>query len=124
MSKAAVNAYVCKLSLLQYGLVNDLVTIDNLAEHRGKKTADSETDSSEDEDVDDLIKRRNSFVKKCIKKALAENNEASLLANAKNPVAAERRRNIVREFFKAVVAVKKCNHCSGYDLHMPPSQVF
>ncbi|KAI5304381.1 hypothetical protein KEM56_006555 [Ascosphaera pollenicola] len=113
LSRAALNAYVCKLSLLKYGLVNDVPTIDDLAEHKGKQSAQSDSDSSEDEDVDDLIKRRNSFVRKCIKKALAENNEGSLLANAKNPVAAERRRNIVREFFKTVVAVKKCAHCSG-----------
>ncbi|KAI5291409.1 hypothetical protein KEM54_004944 [Ascosphaera aggregata] len=111
----AINVYVCKLSLLQYGFVTETAVIDEMTTHKGKvsSSSDSDSESSEDEDIDDIIKKRNAFVRKCIKKALAENSEAALLAGAKNPVAAEQRRNLVREFFKAVVAVKKCAHCSG-----------
>lgn len=118
MSRTQINAYECKLRLLQYGLVDELVELDQIGS--GKDTKKSrkggEGSGSEDEDMDDedIIARRNAFVKKSIREAQAAGKLQGVLSGAKNPLAAEQRRAVIGEFFKAIVAIKKCANCSGY----------
>lgn len=117
MSRVQTNAYVCKLRLLQYGLVDESGAIDGMGTVKGdkKKSAkDGEGSSDDDDDEDDLIERRNTYVKKCIREASASGKLKGLLAGAKNPIATEQRRTVIKEFFKDVVSFKKCTNCSGY----------
>lgn len=115
MSRVQINAYVCKLRLLQYGLVDEVSVIESM-ESAGKKVPKKgEASSDEDEDdEDDLMTRRNAYVKRRIREAQSENKPVGLMTGAKNPVAAEKRRALIREFFKDIVAIKKCTSCSGY----------
>ncbi|KAI9931950.1 hypothetical protein MW887_009451 [Aspergillus wentii] len=116
MSRVNVNAYVCKLRLLQYGLVDETAVIDSMGTgktDKKKPAKDGEGSSSEDEDEDDLIAKRNSYVKKSIREAQASGKLQGLMAGAKNPIAAEQRRAVVKEFFKDIVSIKKCTNCSG-----------
>jgi DNA-directed RNA polymerase I subunit RPA1 len=111
IARVQVNAYVCKLRLLQYGLVDEVAEIDAMALKKDKKSGkDGEESGSEDEDPDDLMERRSAFVKRCIRKAQAQGKIQSLL---KDPVAAEFRRALVKEFFKDIGGMKKCTSCSG-----------
>ncbi|BDD64349.1 hypothetical protein MPDQ_000327 [Monascus purpureus] len=114
MSRVQINAYVCKLRLLQYGLVDEVSVIESM-ESAGKKVPKKgEASSDEDEDdEDDLMTRRNAYVKRRIREAQSENKPVGLMTGAKNPVAAEKRRALIREFFKDIVAIKKCTSCSG-----------
>lgn len=117
MSRVHVNAYVCKLRLLQYGLVDESGVIDSMGAPKGDKkkpAKDGEGSNSEDEDEDDLIDRRNTYVKKCIREAHMSGKLKGLMAGSKNPIATEMRRIVVKEFFKEVVSFKKCTNCSGY----------
>lgn len=117
MSRVQTNAYVCKLRLLQYGLVDEYGAIDGMGPVKGdkKKSAkDGEGSSDEDDDDDDLIERRNTYVKKCIREAQASGRLKDVMAGAKNPIATEQRRTVVKEFFREVVSFKKCTNCSGY----------
>ncbi|KAL5364699.1 hypothetical protein BJX96DRAFT_138163 [Aspergillus floccosus] len=117
MSRTQINAYECKLRLLQYGLVDELVELDQIRSGKDTKKSRKGGDGSgsEDEDMDDedIIARRNAFVKKSIREAQATGKLQGVLSGAKNPLAAEQRRAVIGEFFKAIVAIKKCANCSG-----------
>ncbi|EER26659.1 DNA-directed RNA polymerase II largest subunit, putative [Coccidioides posadasii C735 delta SOWgp] len=114
MSKIQINTYVCKLRLLQYGLVEEASTIGTMELRKGKHNkGDGESDSSEDEDEEDLIDRRNAYVQKCISGLASYKTRQNYMKMAKNPAAAEMRRNLVRDFLKDVANVKKCASCSG-----------
>lgn len=110
-----INTYVCKLKLLQYGLVEEAAAVGGMELRKGKgNKAGSDDDDDEDEDDEDLIARRNVYVKKCIAKMSAESKAQQLnVQGKKNPVAAEKRRELVREFLKDVSGAKKCAGCDG-----------
>lgn len=95
-------------------------------ESAGKKVPKKgEASSDEDEDdEDDLMTRRNAYVKRRIREAQSENKPVGLMTGAKNPVAAEKRRALIREFFKDIVAMKKCTSCSGYAIILQLSNFF
>ncbi|KAL5334658.1 hypothetical protein BJX70DRAFT_377559 [Aspergillus crustosus] len=117
MPRTQINLYICKLRLLQYGLVDAVAVVDSMGMKVGGskkgKGADKSDDEEEDEDEDDLIARRNSYVKKTIREAQAAGLLKNILAGAKNPLAVEKRRDLIKEFFKDVVGAKKCASCSG-----------
>jgi hypothetical protein len=79
---------------------------------RGKGADGS--DEEDDEDEDDLISRRNAYVKKTIREAQAAGMLKSIMAGIKNPLAMEKRKNLIRDFFKDISAAGKCASCSGY----------
>lgn len=117
MPRIHLNTYACKLRLLQYGLVEEAAAIKSINMQKGGKSAKdgngSDADSSEDEDPDDFVKRRDAHVKRCIKNAIEANKGQFPFHGAKNPVAAEQRKSLIRDFLKDVSAVKKCGSCSG-----------
>ncbi|KAL3475907.1 hypothetical protein BJX99DRAFT_258986 [Aspergillus californicus] len=115
MSRTQINLYSCKLRLLQYGLVDAAEVVDSMGTKtpKSKKSKDADGSDDEDEDEDDVLSRRNAYVKKCIREAQAAGMLNEILAGAKNPLALERRRSLIKEFFKDVVAAKKCASCSG-----------
>jgi hypothetical protein len=117
MARVQINAYVCKLRLLQYGLVDEVEAIEAMGTGQGnkKKSAkDADDSGSEEEDDDDLVARRNAYVKKVIREAHAAGRLKGIMSGAKNPMAAEQRRTLVKQFFKDLVGIKKCSSCSGY----------
>lgn len=124
MSRGQINTYACKLRLLQYGLVDEVGAIDTMGAGKGGKkkkgSKDADHDSSGEEDQEDLIARKNSYVKRCIRDAQMSGKLKSLMSGSKNPIAAEKRRDTVKEFFKDVVSVKKCSSCSGYVFDLIP----
>ncbi|KAL5691110.1 hypothetical protein EMGR_007251 [Emarellia grisea] len=116
MARVQINAYVCKLRLLQYGLVDEVEAIEAMGTGQGnkKKSAkDADDSGSEEEDDDDLVARRNAYVKKVIREAHAAGRLKGIMSGAKNPMAAEQRRTLVKQFFKDLVSIKKCSSCSG-----------
>lgn len=109
MSRIEVNAYACKLRLLQYGLVDQTAKIDTI----GEDGDDAAVEADEDGQVDPQTKMelRNKFVKKCIRQAQKKGDNGAFFTGLKNPVAAEQRRELIKEFMKAITAVKKCTAC-------------
>lgn len=114
LSRLQINGYVCKLKLLQYGLVEEAVVVGEMEIQKGKGNKAGSDDDDEDEDDEDLIARRNAYVRKCIAKVPVEIKAQQYhLQGKKSPVAAEKRRELVREFLKEVTAAKKCASCQG-----------
>jgi DNA-directed RNA polymerase I subunit RPA1 len=114
MSRAEVNRYVCKLRLVQYGLLEEAHRIDESVSG-GKNTAvgnsrsDSET-ASDDDDAGPLIRMRIKFTDRAIWKAKKEG------VIEYNETASQMRKAIV----KALVGdmnVKRCSNgdCKGHN---------
>lgn len=109
MSRKEVNRYLCKLRLIQHGLLGAAEEVENIEVSQTKDEEDV-SDSGEESAVDGVIRRRNAFVKKMIKAAKADPWEWK---REKNDAVAEARRNIVKTFMKVITAGKVCGNCSG-----------
>jgi DNA-directed RNA polymerase I subunit RPA1 len=110
MSRKEVNRYFCKLRLLQHGLLGAAEEIDNIEVTKSQDAADGSSESEEESAVDNVIRRRNAFVKKSIKAAKANPWEWE---REKNEGVAEARRIVVKTFLKSITSGRVCGNCSG-----------
>ena len=109
MSRKEVNRYVCKLRLIQHGLLSAAEEVENIEVSQAKDEEDA-SGSEEESAVDNVMRRRNAFVKKMIKAAKADQWEWK---HKKNEAVAEARRTIVKAFMRAITAGKLCGNCSA-----------
>ncbi|MCJ1473648.1 hypothetical protein MMC13_002299 [Lambiella insularis] len=113
-----INRFVCKLRLIQYGLLEEAQKIELLQIKResraaGVAVANGVSDDEEsDEDPDNLIERRNDFVKQAIKNAGGRKHMVAA-AGDKVEAAAEERRTVIKEFMASITKPKECNSCKG-----------
>lgn len=109
--------YTCKLRLYQYGLTDEVAKLDGMGTVKGTKPkAGKATGDDSDDEMDDpesIMEKRNAYVNRCIKEAKKDGRLEGLMAGAKNPIAAEARRDLVKTFFKDINSYKKCTNCSG-----------
>ena len=114
---AELNRYLCKLRLIQHGLLRE---VEELDEHVHSKTAnikgpsdlDDRTESEGSEDEDDLTERRNQFVKKCITAAGGCHQRATVAAGKVEAISEERRK-IIKEFMGNITKIRFCGSCNG-----------
>ncbi len=110
LSRKEVNRYICKLRLIQHGLLDAAQEIDNI-ESMDKENEKEGSDSDEDQTPGDIIiRQRNAFVKKAIKAAKSAPWE---WRREKNEGVADARRLVVKSFLKAMTAGKACGNCKG-----------
>jgi DNA-directed RNA polymerase I subunit RPA1 len=109
MSSKEANRYLCKLRLIQNGLLSAAQEVDNIEVSQTNEENGSDLEDGESA-VDNVIRRRNAFVKKMIKGAKADPWEWK---REKNETVAEARRTVVKAFMKAITAGKVCGNCSG-----------
>jgi len=133
MSRAEVNRYVCKLRLLQYGLLKEVAELDEIQSKKAleqtksgndrygddvmKDTSDQsldessskEDDSDGDSHVDSLLKKRNAFVSECIKR----HRQSGGSTTTKTSTIYEVRKILIREFLKDIGKGKRCQSCKG-----------
>lgn len=119
MGRSQVNLYICKLRLLQYGLVDEVAEVDALGSVNGAKSKPGKSngddlDDDEEEDDETIMEKRTAYVNRRIKEAKKVGRLDGLMAGAKNPIAAEQRRDLVKTFLKDINANRKCANCSGY----------
>ena len=119
MSRAHVNLYTCKLRLLQYGLTEEVAVVEAIGATKGAKSKPGKNDgddSGEEEEEDDdesIMEKRSAYVSERIKEAKKEGKLDGIMAGAKNPIAAEQRRALVKTFLKDINSYRKCTNCSG-----------
>lgn len=118
MSRSVVNLYTCKLRLLQYGLTEEVANVEAIgsAKAAASKAQQKAGDGSDSEEEDDesIMEKRTSYVTRCIKEAKKSGKLEGLMTGAKNPIAAEHRRELVKTFLKDINSNRKCNNCNGY----------
>lgn len=117
-----VDRFICKLRLLQYGLIQQTQDLENVQhETKFSKTIISdgvsvnealESDES-DEDEDSLIKRRNSFVEHAISQA-SESQNSSIYEAGKVEAIAEERRATIKELLASAGKTQNCGRCKGF----------
>lgn len=118
MSRADVNLYTCKLRLLQYGLTEEVAEVELIGSKKGAKSGpkkDKGDDSDDEEDDDETImEKRIAYVNRSISEAKKDGRLEGLMTGAKNPIAAEQRRDLVKSFLKDINGNRKCYNCSWY----------
>jgi DNA-directed RNA polymerase I subunit RPA1 len=125
MPRRQVNLFICKLQLLQYGLVSELGTLEKMRPstvanpahvvngNAGRAVGDThELGSDDGEDEEDFLQRREKFVAKCIRKA-QKREGVEKHALLKNPAAAAERKAVVKTFLATMALVKQCHFCKG-----------
>lgn len=121
MGKSVVNRFVCKLKLIQHGLLLEAQQLDDIqirtkATVKGRGAGMEEEgpgDDIESEDEDDMesfFAKRKRFVDKAIKKNKAN---ASSWNSVKVMSVAEERRALVKEFLGSIMKPRKCNRCQA-----------
>ncbi|KAI6249121.1 DNA-directed RNA polymerase I subunit rpa1 [Erysiphe necator] len=111
ISRKEVNRYQCKLKLVQHGLLSAVEEVDNIDIISNKKNnKGSENESDEDSQVASVIRRRNLFVKKCIRES---GNNLFDWMKEKNEGVMEARRVLIKGFFKDIVSSRTCGNCGG-----------
>jgi DNA-directed RNA polymerase I subunit RPA1 len=92
-------------------LVAQTAKIDTIGEY-GQDAA-VEADEKGKVDPQTKMELRNKFVKKCIREAQKQGDSDAFFGGAKNPVAAEQRRELIKEFFKEVSKnpLRPCTNC-------------
>ncbi|KAA8914558.1 hypothetical protein FN846DRAFT_926797 [Sphaerosporella brunnea] len=121
LSKAEVDRYACKLTLIQYGLLAEAADLDAMHMQVKKTKAgglrdeegpgdDLESEGDED-DIDSFIARRRKFVEKLIHK---RGKRSDILNATKITTIADARRQVVKEFMAAIPSVKKCTRCQAH----------
>lgn len=77
---------------------------------KGKTRRGSESSDSDDED--DIISQRNSYVKRCMKRAGISRSDAHAVKE-KNEAISDARRQVIKDFWTSIAGMKKCKNCQG-----------
>ncbi|KAF1923452.1 beta and beta-prime subunits of DNA dependent RNA-polymerase [Didymella exigua CBS 183.55] len=121
LARVQVNEFVSKLRLIRCGLVKEANEMHEFIDvNKGKKKSDAaksagddDGDDDDDEDDDeDIVGQRNNYVKRCLKRAGVSKHEARS-TKEKNATIAEARRLVLKDFYAAIVAGKKCRNCQA-----------
>lgn len=115
-----IHKYVCKLRLIEHGLVKQLGELENISlmsvDSKGLNAnsagVEEESHDSEEEDGESLKRRRNAFVSNAIKNAGGSKNRATVASEKVEAVSAVRR-GIVKEFLAAITTPRTCGNCNG-----------
>lgn len=116
LRRVDVDRFVCKLRLLQYGLLEESQEIES-SPFGDKQSGDvvamgADSSGDEDEDPDVLMERRNQFVKQAIRQAGGKKFMREI-AGDKVEAAAEERRAVIKEFLGTITVGRECGTCKG-----------
>jgi DNA-directed RNA polymerase I subunit RPA1 len=110
LSRKEVNRYLCKLRLIQHGLLNAAEEVDNIELSNIKESDGSEEEGEGISSVEKVVRLRNAHVKKSIKAAKQNPWDWH---KEKNEAVAEARRVTIKEFMKTITTGKTCSNCKG-----------
>ncbi|CAG8956972.1 hypothetical protein HYFRA_00012023 [Hymenoscyphus fraxineus] len=108
LSQKEVNRYMCKLRLIQHGLLGPAEDVDRI-EYSKSDEEDGEKSSSGDA-VDRTMRERNRFVKRTIKAAKDAPWDWQL---EKNEAVAEARRVVIKDFMRSITLGRNCASCKA-----------
>jgi DNA-directed RNA polymerase beta' subunit len=112
LSRAQVNEYAAKLRLLRHGLIEEANGMhEHIDVNKGKTSKQVDSDDDE-QDEDGIIAERNTYVKKCMKRAGISKHDAHARTNNTEAVS-DARRQVIKDFYAAIALGKKCKNCQG-----------
>lgn len=117
LSKAEVERYALALRLIQHGLLEQAITVDQMRpKGKTKRSATAEEEGpgedlvDDDEDLEKFLRRRRDFVKKAIRQKQDGGNSSPIKTSAQ----VDARRKIMKDFLKELTPQRKCAHCQSY----------
>lgn len=117
LGEMEVHKYICKLKLIQFGLLLECQELETLFAKDGTTGDDEEEGSSSSNGLDSeaknkLKQRREDFVNLAISTALSEGrtSENGLITET----VGEERKIIIQDFYKRILARPKCDNCGMY----------
>lgn len=117
LGEMEVHKYICKLKLIQFGLLLECQELETLFAKDGTTGDDEEEGSSSSNGLDPeakskLKQRREDFVNLAISTALSEGrtSENGLITET----VGEERKIIIQDFYKRILARPKCDNCGMY----------
>lgn len=115
LAEMEVHKYICKLRLVQFGLLLECQELETSFAKDGNSGDDEEEGSSSSLDPESKKKikqRREEFVNLAISTALSEGrtSENGLITET----VGEERKNIIQDFYKRILARPKCDNCGMY----------
>lgn len=128
LTSTKVNRFVCKLRLLQYGLLQQSQDLEDIQARSeplkptrsiGSDIGRASESEESDEDLDGLANRRNNFVERAIKHAIEDASAKKVRPRfemEKVEVIAAERRAVLKEFLADAVKQRTCERCKGSDL--------
>ncbi|CAN9148753.1 unnamed protein product [Alternaria alternata] len=115
LARVQINEFVSKLRLIRCGLVKEAAEMHEHINMDKGKSSTQNADNSEDDDDDDnadIITQRNSYVKKCMKRANISKHDARSIRD-KNETISDARRQVVKDFYADLSKRKTCGNCQG-----------
>lgn len=114
MSKVTTHLYSCKLRLVHHGLLKEAAELEMVEAPNVKGSKEEGEDvESEDSDADaqDIIQKREAYVKRALKDAgIRKKSEWS---QKRAEAVVEERRYIIKDFLTDINKARKCGNCGG-----------
>ena len=109
-----LHKYVCKLRLLQHGLIDEAHLVDSIGENEIGLSLPGETESEAEEEGKDsggsVIRAREQYVEKCLRGNKLRKGETK---HGKHEGALESRREVVKEVLAEITKGRLCSSCGG-----------
>lgn len=115
-----LHAYICKLRLLQHGLINEAHLVGSIGENdlgfKGKEFGlDVDESASEAEEegkasISNVTRARDKYVEACLRGIKTKRGEAK---RGKHEGAIELRREVIKEFLAEITKKRSCASCGG-----------
>ncbi|KAF7560706.1 hypothetical protein G7046_g3438 [Stylonectria norvegica] len=110
-----LHKYICKLKLLQHGLIDDAHIVGSIGEN--ELALDGEFSGSEDEaeeegnsSIDNVTRARDKYVTKCLQGIKVKRGDSK---RGKHEGAIEMRREVIKEFLAEITKKRLCASCGG-----------
>ena len=112
-----LHKYLCKLRLLQYGLIQQAHIVGSIGENElalelqeSLGLGDSEAEEEGNSSIDNVTRAREKYVQQCIRGSKLKRYDAK---KGKHEGASEMRREIIKEFLAEITKKRLCSGCGG-----------
>lgn len=106
-----IHQTICQLQLLEKGLVEESQELNRFKLGSKRKRSGAEDEEAEsEEDIDDLMERRDRFVRRALRRL---EKRRDVLPLSRNPIALQARKELIAAFLQDIALVKKCARCKG-----------
>lgn len=113
-----LHRYICKLRLLQHGLINEAHIVDCIGENEiglsqnelGLESGESEAEEEGNNSISNVTRARNKYVDECLRGNKTRRGESK---RGKHEGATEMRREVIKDFLADLTKARKCASCGG-----------
>ncbi|TWU72825.1 hypothetical protein ED733_001366 [Metarhizium rileyi] len=110
-----LHKYICKLRLLQHGLIREAHVVDALGEAEGAGMEeilglDGSEAEEENSSIDSVTRKREQYVQNCLRGIALRRGDAR---RGKHEGMSQTRRDVIKEFLSEITKRRQCASCTG-----------